>query len=151
MWATVQRAALDEHSWLTQMPMAGPPLAPNSVHFIERGLEALDDTGLRDSDKLQILGLLSAYTLSEARMANDAARAVRQAMEAGQIPDPTAVINYEALLRELVDEKTYPRVYKLAWSAAPAGPPDERAQYLFGLECIIDGVQALIDRTREAG
>ena len=70
-WAIVQREMLDRHPWITQMPMATPPLAPNSLAFVERGLEALDGIGLRDDDKLRVIGLLSSYTLSEARMANE--------------------------------------------------------------------------------
>ena len=74
-WAVVQRDMLDRHQWITQMPMAAPPLAPNSLTFVERGLEAMDGTTLGDADKLRIIGLVSSYTLSEARMAHDAARA----------------------------------------------------------------------------
>jgi AcrR family transcriptional regulator len=147
MWATVQRDMLDVHPWITQMPMTGPPLGPNSMHFIERGLEALDGTGLTDDEKLRFIGLISSYTLSEARMANDAARAAKQAMEAGQPLDPTHFASYEVVLRELVDEKTFPRVYRMAWSAADSGAPDERAEFLWGLERILDSVQALIDQT----
>ena len=47
-WAIIQRDMLDLHPWITQMPMAAPPLAPNSLHFVERGLEAMDGTGLAD-------------------------------------------------------------------------------------------------------
>ena len=39
-WAIIQRDMLDRHPWITQMPMAAPPVAPNSLHFVERGLEA---------------------------------------------------------------------------------------------------------------
>ena len=79
IWAMVQREMLDRHPWITQMPMAAPPLAPNSLTFVERGLETMDGTGLADADKLRVIGLISSYTLSEARMANDAARAAAQA------------------------------------------------------------------------
>src|ERR1700704_415997 len=41
-WAVIQRQALDRHPWITQMPMAAPPLAPNSLTFVERGLETLE-------------------------------------------------------------------------------------------------------------
>jgi len=150
MWAVFQREALDQHPWITQMPMTAPPLAPNSVHFVERALEALDGTGLRDSAKLQIIGMISVYTLSEARMANDAARSVQQATAAGQPPDPATHLSYELILRELVDEKTFPRVYRLAWSADEAEPLSAREEFLFGLDLILDGVQALIDRTSAA-
>jgi AcrR family transcriptional regulator len=151
MWATVQRDILDLHPWITQMPMAAPPLAPNSMHFVERGLEAMEGTGLRNADKMRVIGMISFYTLSDARMANDAARAAKKAMETGQPPDPTIMLSYEALLRELIDEPTFPRLYRLAWSADTEAPQDARAEFLFNIDLILDGVQALIDRTRDAG
>src|ERR1700728_4001211 len=86
MWAMVQREAIDRHPWITQMPMAAPPMAPNSLTFVERGLEAMDESGLADADKLRVIGLISSYTLSEARMANDARRA---AQAAPQQPRPS--------------------------------------------------------------
>jgi AcrR family transcriptional regulator len=150
-WAIVQREMLDRHPWITQMPMATPPLAPNSLAFVERGLEALDGTGLRDDDKLRVIGLLSSYTLSEARMANDAARAAAEAA-AGSAAAPGW--SYEALLRELADQQTYPRLHRLAWSADLGGSPsgfEEREEFLFGVDAILDGIQALIDRSKAAG
>jgi len=150
-WAIVQREMLDRHPWITQMPMATPPLAPNSLAFVERGLEALDGTGLRDDDKLRVIGLLSSYTLSEARMANDAARAAAEAA-AGTAAAPGW--SYEALLRELANEQTYPRLHRLAWSADLGGSPsgfEEREEFLFGVDAIPDGVQALIGRSKAAG
>jgi hypothetical protein len=157
---------LDRHPWITQMPMAAPPAAPNSLHFVERGLGALDGTGLSDMDKLRIIGLLSSYTLSEARMAADMKRAAQAAMEAAALTGPAAAgsaapadadagappdvglpDSYEALLRELVDEKTYPHLYRLAWDPESESPQSEREQFLWGLDVILDGVQALIDRT----
>jgi AcrR family transcriptional regulator len=150
MWAVIQRDMMDQHPWITQMPMAAPPLGPNSMHFVERGLGAFDGTGLPYHDRMRVIGLLSSYTLSEARMANDAARAAAQAKEAGQLQDPAPTFSsYEALARELVDEKAFPHLYRMAWSAGPDTPQDERAEFLAGLDVILDGVQALIDRTRD--
>jgi AcrR family transcriptional regulator len=149
-WAIAQREVLDRHPWITQMPMASPPVGPNSLHFVERGLETLDGTGLTDSDKIRILGLLASYSLSEARMAHDAARASAEAPagEAAATPPPT----FEALLRQLVDEKTYPRLYRLAWEGDTASEQvPELEEYLIGVDMILDGVQALIDRSRRGG
>ena len=156
-WAGIQWDMLGRHPWITQMPMAVPPAAPNSLHFVERGLETLDGTGLSDMDKLRIIGLLSSYTLSEARMAADAKRAMKAAMEAAAHAEPAPADasappdggmpdSYEALLRELVDEKTYPHLYRLAWEPAPQEQPSEREQFLWGLDTILDGVAALIER-----
>jgi AcrR family transcriptional regulator len=145
-WAVLQREMLDRHPWITQMPMAQPPLAPNSLTFVERGLETLDGTGLIDIDKLRIIGAISSYTLSESRMAHDAARAA-------QAPgDPATRWSFEALLRELVDEQRYPRLHRIAWSAEIGDDPsgvEEHQEFLFGLERILDGVAHLIDLAAE--
>jgi AcrR family transcriptional regulator len=161
-WAIIQRDMLDLHPWVTQMPMAAPPLGPNSLRFVERGLAAMDGTGLSDTEKIRVIGLLSSFTLSEARMAADAMRAATAAMAAAQAEaaDAEAVQagpeadgppgppqSFEALLRELVDEQTYPRLYRLAWGPEPENPPSEREQFLSSVDTILDGVQALIDRT----
>jgi hypothetical protein len=154
-WALYQREALDRHPWLTQMPMAAPPLAPNSAHFVERAMEAMDETGLPDMDKMRMIGLLTSYTLTDARMAYDAKRAMAAAAAAVQAaaaraedgPAATPAWTYEALLRELVDEETYPRLYRLAWSQDPASQPDEHEEFTFGIDRILDGIQAYIDRT----
>jgi len=159
-WVLIQREALDRHPWITQMPLAAPPLAPNSLAFVEHGLEAMDGTGLADQDRLRFIGLLTSYTLSEARMAYDAARAARAAMAAAAAAaaagadEPPPVWTYEALLRELADERTYPRLHRLAWAQEIGGSPagfDERAEFLFGVNAILDAVQALIDRRAAGG
>jgi hypothetical protein len=150
-WAVIQRDMLDRHPWITQLPMPAPPLAPNSLHFVERGLQAMDGTGLAGTEKLRIIGLLTSYTLTEARMANDAVRAAAAAAKAaesaaasGDAYEPPLM--FEEVLRELVDERTYPRLYRIAWSSGQAGPQVEREEFLAGIDLILDGVQARIDR-----
>jgi AcrR family transcriptional regulator len=149
-WAIVQREVMDRHPWITQMPMAAPPVGPNSMLFVEHGLAAMDETSLKDSDKMSVIGLLSSYTLSEGRMAADAMRAAKAAMAAAEANGTTAAPEpppgFDALLRELVDEPTYPRLYRLAWTPDPDSQRSEREEFLFGLELILDGVQVLIDR-----
>lgn len=140
-WVEAQRATIDRHPWITQMPMAAPPTAPNSLLFVEKGLEALDDTDLAEADKLRVIGLLSSYSLSEARMADDAARAARRAAEAGE-----QMWSFEALLRELVDEHSYPRLHRIAHSAGDDGEaPTELEEFMFGVERILDGVERLME------
>ncbi len=156
-WAQIQRGFLDQHPWITEMPLAAPPLAPNSLTFVERGLEALDGTGLSDPDKLRVIAIITSYSLSEARMAHDAVRAVRAAERdtkaGGRRGKAPPAWTFEALLRELVDEERYPRLYRIAWADTTApvqSPGDEEREFQFGLERILDGVQALIERCGEA-
>jgi AcrR family transcriptional regulator len=141
-WALVQREMLDRHAWITEMPMATPPLAPNSLTFVERGLEALDDTGLADADKLRVIGLISSYTLSESRMAHEASRAATAA------PADAPRWSFESLLGELVDPEGYPRLHRLATAGAavPPAADEEQQEFRFGLETILDGVAALVER-----
>jgi AcrR family transcriptional regulator len=151
MWAMVQREMIDRHPWITQMPMAAPPMAPNSLTFVERGLEAMDDSGLADADKLRVIGLISSYTLSEGRMAHDAARAARQAQAGATGTEPLPAWTWEGLVREVADEQTYPRLHRLAWSASIGDDPtgfDEQEEFLFGLDRILDGVEVLIRTSR---
>ena len=139
-WAIAQRQMVDRHPWVTQMPIAQPPLAPNSLRFLERGLETLDETDLSDADKLRILGLIGTYTLSEARVIHDAMAAARAA---GETPPWT----FGALLRELVDERTYPRLHRIGWSAEISDDAlgfDPWQEFLFGLDLILDGVERLV-------
>jgi AcrR family transcriptional regulator len=156
MWAIVQRDMIDLHPWISQMPMAAPPVAPNSLVFVELGLATMDGTPLTDPDKLRFIGLIASYTLSEARMANDALRAARDAAAAaGDGGEPAPLWTFDALLRELADEATYPRLYRIAWTppgdGGSAGPPSEREEFLFGIDRILDGIQAFMDRAGPAG
>ena len=99
-----------------------------------------------------MIGLLSSYALSEGRMAHDAARAAAAAQAAAAAGDgPAFPPSFEQLLRQLVDEKSYPILHRLAWSAAIGDAPsgmDEAAEFRFGVECILDGVQKLIERSQ---
>jgi AcrR family transcriptional regulator len=147
MWVQVQRDVLDKHPWITQMPLASPPMAPNSLTFVERGLESLAGTGLADADKIRVIGLLSSYSISEARMANDAARARSLAQATATDEDPAVEWTFEEVLRQLVDPERFPLHYGIAWSEPSGTPPDEHQEFLFGVDRILDGVQALIDRT----
>ena len=162
-WAEIQREVIDRHPWITQMPMAAPPVSPASFAFVELGLSAMDETGLPDSAKLGIIGVLSSYTLSEARMAQDAVRAAREQAARDEVTvagggAPAPAWTYDALLRELADEQTYPRLYRIAWTPPQAGAAGDGAagelsaqeaeyeQFLFGIDTILDGVAALVER-----
>jgi hypothetical protein len=89
---------------------------------------------------------MAADAMRAAKAAGSAAPAASADADAGQPPAGGPPDSFEALLRELVDEKTYPHLYRIAWDPAPDEQLTERAEFLWGVETILDGVQALIER-----
>ena len=58
-WALRQRQVIEDNIWITQLPMATPPLAPSSLAWVELGLLALDEVEAPDYVKIRVLGLIS--------------------------------------------------------------------------------------------
>jgi len=143
-WAMVQREAIAHNIWIVQMPMVTPPLAPSSVAWLERGMYLLDDTPLSDATKIRSLGLISQHALIN----------VRLAFEEGQYRQRGNgyETSYVALLREVVDEDTFPHLHRFAWNAdleddsGAHAPADEAMEeFRFDLNLILDGIESLIN------
>lgn len=140
-WALGQWGMLQQRTWVLEMPMSTPPAGPNSLAWVEQAVQAMDGTGLDDADRFRCIGLLSSYTLGEARMAYEQVRA------AGDGPP----VDYAAVLREVADAATYPAIHRAAWSGRIDDRPDvdiaaaAEEGFLFGLERILDGIAVLID------
>ncbi|WP_370617293.1 TetR/AcrR family transcriptional regulator [Mumia sp. Pv 4-285] len=147
-WAALQQEMLASHPWLAQMPMSNPPMGPSAFAWIERGLDALADTPLRDDEKLQAIGAISAYSLAEARMAHEEATAATRRRAEGK-----PVVAFENMIGVLADPAVYPNLARLA-AGMPAMPAvdepgyDElgQAAFDFGLDLLLDGIAALIAR-----
>lgn len=137
-WALRQREVLEENTWITQLPMSTPPLAPSSLAWVELGLAALDDVDAPDHVKLRVLGLISQHGLIDAKMGYDEQRARAAAEEAGIETD------YGTLVRALADPATYPHLTRIVQGEPPAGAPadDRLAEYLFDINLILDGFEA---------
>jgi AcrR family transcriptional regulator len=170
-WALVQYRGVLSRRWVLEMPLARPPAGPASLAWVEQALDALAGTGLSEAEKMGVVGMISVYALSESRQQFEEARAREET--AGSA-------DYGAVLRAVVDEQTYPALYRAAWSgeldesaaterresggdqesrgdegSGGDGNPDDQPwdrpaigehQFRFALECILDGVEMLIER-----
>ncbi len=114
-WAVIQRQVIEENIWIVQLPMATPPLAPNSLAWVEQGLAALDGLDVPDHAKIRVLGLISQHALIDARMAFDERRGKALAAESGVETD------YGVLVRELADPGGLPPPHPDRGSGAAAG------------------------------
>ncbi len=95
--------------------MATPPLAPNSLAWVELGLAALDGLDIPAHAKIRALGLISQHALIDARMAFDERRGKAAAAESGVETD------YGVLVRELADPATYPHLTEIVGTEPPPG------------------------------
>lgn len=143
-WAWAYRAILHEHPWIVRIPISGPPAAPNNVAWLERALRCLRGTGLAEGEKVQVILLLSGYVRSEAALFADLADAARAADRAVQ----DAAAGYGRLLARLIDPDRFPALTEAvvahAFDDDPDDPEGPDADFVFGLERILDGVDVLV-------
>jgi AcrR family transcriptional regulator len=145
-WARIQLEAMSRHSWAPRVPIPGPPLAPNTVRWLEQGLRTLVGLPLTEVEKMSVILLVSGYVRNEATLSAD----LNASFLAGSTPQQ-AMTRYGSLLTELTNEQDFPELRTVIDSGffeAQDDPPD--AEFLFGLERILDGIDLLIQR-KDAG
>jgi AcrR family transcriptional regulator len=135
-WAWRYHERLSAHAWAVRVPITAPPTTPNQVAWMERALWSLRATGLPEEDKASVLLLLSGY------VRNDATLTV-ELTAAGFISDDT-MLGYSRRLATLTDPGRFPAIHALLDAGVfdRADPPEK--EFSFGLERILDGVEALI-------
>ncbi len=135
-WTRAYHERLSAHPWAVRIPISGPPTTPNQVAWMERALWVMRDTGLSEEDKASVLLLLSGYVRNEATLA-------AELTVAGFIDDE-AMIGWSRLLRTVTDPDRFPALHALLDSGVfdRADPPEK--EFTFGLERILDGIEALI-------
>ena len=124
LWTRSVLEALLRHPWAIRVPITGPPMSPVQLAWLDRGLRALERTGLSEGEKADVVLLLNGYAFWEARL--------RTELRAGPVPEPPAGIEeLPALQRAL---------------AAGIFEDDSVGEVgvAFGLGTILDGVAALI-------
>ena len=138
--------AMRAHPWSTHVPVAGPPVTPNTVAWLEAALAALRDTGLAEGEKASVALMLSGYVRENVMLMADLEA---RFLDAADSPDE-AMRDYVDTLRALAGKDRFPAL-AAAMDAGVfdrADPPDE--ELAFGLDRILDGVEVLV-RRRQAG
>lgn len=139
-WAWAEHEAYRRHPWVLRIPISGPPITPNAVAWLEQGLRSLRETGLSEGEKMSVVLLLTTYVRAEATLDAEIAAAFRAAGATSQ----EAMTGYGQLLATLTDPTRFPALHQVIASGVldAADPPD--AEFTFGLERILDGVEALV-------
>ncbi|MGK5520160.1 TetR/AcrR family transcriptional regulator [Micromonospora sp. URMC 107] len=144
-WAHANVAAIHRHPWIRQVPIGGPPMGPNGVRWMEQGLAALRGTGLRGLERLSTILLVSGYARYWATLTAD----LTEAAAREQLSPDEVGARYWQQLERLTRNGPYPAVRELLADAADEMDEELDAEWRFGLDRILDGVEALI-RSRTA-
>ncbi|MGO9899672.1 MAG: TetR/AcrR family transcriptional regulator [Solirubrobacteraceae bacterium] len=138
-WARSVREAYGRHPWTLKVPITAPPLGPNNVDWMEAALEAMTTTPLSEPEKLSTLLLISGFVRNAATLTADLSAAQR-----ADAPSPT----YGTILSQLTDPKRFPAIHRAIASGTldDDDKPSFDTDFDYGLERILDGVDALIRR-----
>ena len=135
-WVQAQIDRYAVRPWLLEVPIRGAPVTPNLLHWLETLLVVLDDTGLSQHDMLGCAVLLDGHVRSYANLFRQLAAS-----------DPTPVESQavgEFLVPRLVSAG-YDKLLSLYTNQEYEDTVDDDLD--FGLTTILDGIQALIDRS----
>jgi AcrR family transcriptional regulator len=141
-WAWALRRTLREHPWALRVPITGPPTMPNNVRWMEAGLRAMRGMGVPGGVRLAVLLLLSGYVRSTVALLDD----LSSALEDSGLSEEEMLKGYGRLLASVTDPARFPEVHALIDEKVfeETGEPDE--DFVFGLERLLDGIEALITR-----
>ncbi len=129
------RAVFARHPWAAALVDSRESSGPARLRYLEWVLGTLRLAGFPIATALRVFSLLDSYIYGFGRQQLN--------MAAGGEAEPEAMA--EAFMQALpADEYPYLRE---AVVSAMAGGYDDAADFAFGLELILDGLQALLDRT----
>lgn len=142
-WAWAELAVFRRHPWVLRIPISGPPVTPNAIAWLERGLDCLGGTGLAEGEKLSVILLLTGYVRNEATLDAD----ISAAQASGATPQEV-MGSYGRLLAKLTDPQRFPALHGVIASGVLDEPDDRDAEFIFGLERVLDGIETLIEKRR---
>ncbi|GIJ22614.1 TetR/AcrR family transcriptional regulator [Micromonospora lutea] len=146
-WGEGHVTAMRRQPWTRHVPISGPPITPNQVRWLEYGLTALRGTGLRGTERVSAIMLVSGYARSWATLTADIAEA---AARTGQTPEQVG-LRYWRHLAVVTGSGPYPAIHELLAEGEEYDDEDDiDLEWRFGLDRILDGVAVMID-ARTAG
>lgn len=138
-WSWAYLRVLRRHSWVLHVPISGPPSTPNQVAWAEQGLGFLRGTGLDGAQKMSVILLLAGLVRNDAAIST-----TYEALAVGDSPGAQAMSNYRLLLEKLADEDRFPEINEVMRAGVFDVPDDVDTEFTFALDCVLDGVEALV-------
>lgn len=97
-------------------------------------------TGLTEHEKLSVILLLSGFVRNEATLAAD----IQAAHLAAGSTEHAVIGDYGRALARLTDEERFPAIRAVIEAGVMDEPDEPDTEFVFGLERVLDGVEALV-------
>jgi AcrR family transcriptional regulator len=129
------------HPWLPFVDQSRPLLGPNSLDAFELAVRSINDSGLTDRQKVDAISIVEAFVSSVARLHNSAVMAEQRTGlstdEFWQAQSP--------VLEKAMSTGRYPLIASLDADAFASSPEEF---FEFGLQCLLAGIEALVNKRR---
>ena len=148
-WAWAALAFYRRHPWTLRVPISGPPTTPNQIAWLEQGLRCLRDTGLAEGEKFSVILLVAGFVRNRATLDAD----VGETAAGSGTSAEEAMSGYGRLLARLTDARRFPALHAVIEAGVldrPDEPNDPNAEFVFGLERILNGIDTLVQERAPA-
>ena len=144
-WAWSELEVYRRNPWVLRIPISGPPVTPNAMAWLERGLDCLRETGLGEGEKMSAMLLLIGFVRGQGMLQADIAAAQTAGAAA---PISELMASYGRLLARLTDPEQFPALHAVLAAGVLDEPDDGDVDFTFGLERVLDGIETLIEKRR---
>lgn len=138
-WARANFALHHRHNWLLEVVIRRPPLGPHQLRWLESALQTMSGLGLPHPIMLAVVMLIEHYVRGAAQIAMGMAQTEKTIPEAEWAPV------YSRILRRVVTEAQFPMLAKVVASGAFERLTEGVDDFEFGLQCVLDGIEARIE------
>jgi AcrR family transcriptional regulator len=139
------------HPWMLHVATSRPPLGPNALAKYEYELRAIEGIGLDDVEMDAVVTLVGGHVEGVARRAREASLAE----EHTGMTEEQWWQAHAPLLSRIVDFRRFPTASRVGTAAGEAhgGPFNPEHAFEFGLQRVLDGIEALVEAraTRSGG
>lgn len=144
-------AVFRDHPWISDIPISGVPVTPNTLRIVDWALQGLNGFELDANFKTGMILLLSNYARACGQLLVDLSRTFQTGKSFGKYSSE----DYSRILKELVSAEQFPYLHALLLSGDYASDDsidhDLDQEFDFGLELILDGIELRLRRMSESG
>jgi AcrR family transcriptional regulator len=164
LWMRAQIEMIVARPWFLELPLSAILPGPRRMRWIDQAFAVMAPLDLGFEEKLGIVGILSEHVLGAARVEVESRRTASATLRASgavaaDVPDdqidPAALAaanpyaGFETVMSELADPERFPHIFAslAGWEpSAQPPPPDPDGGIEFGLEVVLDGIEAYVGR-----